>query len=186
MPLIKHYSNRKLYNMEDRRYVSLEDVARLIRAGGEVQVVDHETGADLTAVILTQIIVEQERKRTGFLPRSVLIGLIRAGGGTANLLRHGLAAPLDLLRQVDEEIERRVGQLVGAGELAEEDGFRLRAQLLSHDEPRPAESGEARLVERALSARDVLTRADLAVLTRQIDALAVQLGQLLDESKEAR
>ncbi|MGD8806379.1 MAG: polyhydroxyalkanoate synthesis regulator DNA-binding domain-containing protein, partial [Chloroflexota bacterium] len=61
MILIKRYPNRKLYNTEAKQYVTLEGIAELIRQGQEVQITDHQTGEDLTAVTLTQIIFEQEK-----------------------------------------------------------------------------------------------------------------------------
>ena len=82
MPIIKRYPNRKLYNTASKRYITLEGIAKLIRRGQEVQVVDHVTGDDLTALTLSQVIFEQEKKRGDFLPRSVLTGLIQAGGET--------------------------------------------------------------------------------------------------------
>ena len=63
-------------------YVTLDGVAHLIRDGEEIQIVDHASGEDLTAVTLTQIIFEQEKKEGGFLPRSLLTGLIQSGGQT--------------------------------------------------------------------------------------------------------
>ena len=85
MPLvIKRYPNRKLYDTEAKRYVTLDQVTVLIQDGQEIQVVDHESGEDLTNLTLTQIILEQEKKSDdGFLPRSVLTGLIRAGDQTS-------------------------------------------------------------------------------------------------------
>ncbi len=82
MPLIKRYPNRKLYNTEAKAYVTLDEIAEMIRAGRDVHVVDHETGDDLTSLTLTQIILEQEKKSTGFMPRSLLTTIIRAGGDT--------------------------------------------------------------------------------------------------------
>jgi polyhydroxyalkanoate synthesis repressor PhaR len=112
MPLIKRYPNRKLYNTEAKQYITLDQIANLIREGNRITVVDHATGEDLTAVTLSQVILEQERKRRGFLPQSVLMGLIEAGGDTLVTLRHALARPLDLARHVDEEIEKRVQILI--------------------------------------------------------------------------
>jgi polyhydroxyalkanoate synthesis repressor PhaR len=77
MPVIKRYPNRKLYDTAARRYISLDGIADLIRDGAEVQVVEYNTGEDLTALILMQIIVEQEKKQSGFLPQSVLTGLVQ-------------------------------------------------------------------------------------------------------------
>ncbi len=80
MSVIKRYPNRKLYNTSSKQYITLEGIADMIRNGEEVQILDHNTGEDLTALTLTQIIFEQEKKQGGFLPRSVLTGLVQAGG----------------------------------------------------------------------------------------------------------
>jgi polyhydroxyalkanoate synthesis repressor PhaR len=79
MPVIKRYPNRKLYDTERKQYINLSDIARMIRQGKEIQVLDHATNDDLTALTLTQVILEAEKKQAGFLPRSLLSGLIRAG-----------------------------------------------------------------------------------------------------------
>jgi len=90
MPLIKRYPNRKLYDTAAKQYVTLDQIAHLIRNGQEVQVIDHESGADVTNLTLTQIILEQEKKESGFLPRSVLTSLIRTGGDALDHVRHSL------------------------------------------------------------------------------------------------
>ncbi len=129
MPVIKRYPNRKLYDTDAKRYITLNEIAALIRGGEEVVVMDHATDEDLTAVVLTQIIFEQEKLQKGFLPKSVLTNLVRAGGDTLGTLRRGLSLPLDLWRHVDEEIDRRVQALIGKGELAKEEGQRLREKI---------------------------------------------------------
>ena len=69
MPItIKRYPNRKLYNTDTKRYITLDGIAELIRDGESVQVVDHTTNEDLTSLTLSQIIFEQEKKKSGFLP----------------------------------------------------------------------------------------------------------------------
>src|SRR5687768_10581917 len=130
MLVIKRYPNRKLYDTAAKQYITLEGIAARIRDGEEVQIVDHATGEDLTTLTLTQIIFEQEKKQSGFLPRPVLTGLVQAGGETLSALRRTLASPLDMLRHVDEEIERRIQGLVKRGEMAEEEALRLRDKLL--------------------------------------------------------
>jgi polyhydroxyalkanoate synthesis regulator protein len=65
MIIIKRYPNRKLYNTEAKQYITLEGVADLIRQGAEIQVVDHASGEDLTAVTLTQIILSRKRSKAG-------------------------------------------------------------------------------------------------------------------------
>jgi polyhydroxyalkanoate synthesis repressor PhaR len=179
MPVVKRYPNRKLYDTEAKQYITLEGIAALIRQGQEVSVIDHATGEDLTAVTLTQIIFEQEKKRSGFLPQAVLAGLVQAGGETMSTLRRTLASPLNLVHQVDEEIERRLETLISRGELAAEEGRRLRNKLLapSH-QPSDASWPSEQDLERVLDARGVPTRTDLKQVLAQLDQLAVELESL--------
>lgn len=90
MPIIKRYPNRKLYDTEAKRYVTLENIAQMIQTGREVQVIDHETGEDLTNLTLSQIIFEQEKRGSGLLPRSLLTNLVRAGNDTFDQVRRTL------------------------------------------------------------------------------------------------
>jgi len=177
MPVIKRYPNRKLYDTEAKRYITLEGIAELIRRGVEVQVVDHKTNEDLTAVTLTQIIFEQEKKRGGFLPKSVLTGLVQAGGDTVNALRRSLTSPLDLLRHVDEEIERRLQDLISRGELANEEGRRLREKLLTHSYRSPFTPTQD--LKQFLQKKGVPTRDELEQLNAQLDALNEKLERLI-------
>jgi polyhydroxyalkanoate synthesis repressor PhaR len=187
MPVVKRYPNRKLYDTQAKQYITLEGIATLVRDGQEVTVVDNATGEDLTALTLTQVIMEQEKKRSGFLPQAVLTGLVRAGGDTVGTLRRTLASSLNLARQVDEEIERRLQTLINRGELATEEGLFLRKKLLDQnlpptDIPWPAEVD----LERALDRRGVPTHADLQQVFMQLDALTTKLDDLTAESQSAQ
>ena len=124
MLLIKRYANRKLYDTESKRYVTLEDLAGFIRQGEELKVVDHVTGEDLTSVTLFQVIFEEEKKIGGLLPQVFLSRLIRTGGETVNALRSRLVS-MDPFQVVDEEIRRRIQTLVEQERLSEEEGRRM-------------------------------------------------------------
>ncbi len=78
--VIKKYENRRLYDTANSRYINLEDVARMIRRGVDVQVVDARTGDDITRLILTQIIVEDAKEREFALPTDILRQLVLASG----------------------------------------------------------------------------------------------------------
>jgi polyhydroxyalkanoate synthesis repressor PhaR len=187
MPVIKRYPNRKLYDTEAKQYITLDGIATLIRQGQEVQVLDHASGEDLTAVTLTQIIFEQQKKQRGFLPQAVLTGLIQAGGERMSTLRRTLASPLEIARQVDEEIERRVHTLISRGELAAEDAVHLRDKLLSHrrrpsDDAWPSEQD----LEIMLDERGVPTQDDLQEILQQLDLLAAKLDEISPGSEPAR
>ena len=66
--VIKRYSNRKLYDTQESRYVTLEEIEEMIRGGKEISVVDASSGEDLTSVTLAQIILENERNHRAGLP----------------------------------------------------------------------------------------------------------------------
>jgi polyhydroxyalkanoate synthesis repressor PhaR len=183
MLVIKRYPNRKLYNTEAKQYITLEGISDLIREGEEIQVLDHSTGEDLTALTLTQIIFEQEKKQGGFLPHNVLTGLVQAGGDTLASLRRTLASPLGILRQIDDEIVQRVEALVKMGKFDREFGHELTAQLLAaghQAEERLAAVNEEEL-HRILDQRGVPTGEDFHQLLQQIDALSSKLDNLKDE-----
>jgi polyhydroxyalkanoate synthesis repressor PhaR len=184
MPVIKRYPNRKLYDTEAKRYVTLNDIATLIREGKEVQVVDHATEEDLTAVTLTQIIFEQEKQQAGFLPKSVLTGLVRAGGDTLNSLRRSLTMPLDLLHYVDAEIDRRLQALINKGELAKDEGLRLRDKLLS---PASRLSSsflpDAEDLDKLLGDRGIPSRKELDRLNAQLEELSAKLDGMIQQAE---
>ena len=75
--LIKRYENRKLYDTEASAYVSLADVAVLVRKGETVEVIDNATGKDLTAQILTQIILDEGKRGKSAISTEVLHDLVR-------------------------------------------------------------------------------------------------------------
>ncbi|MBN1548775.1 MAG: hypothetical protein JW902_19145 [Syntrophaceae bacterium] len=76
---LKKYANRRLYDTERSVYVTLEDIAAMIRHGSEVLVTDAQTGDDVTAFILTQIVLEEARKKNILLPAPLLHLMIRHG-----------------------------------------------------------------------------------------------------------
>src|SRR6266511_2147716 len=76
--VVKRYANRKLYDTQRSRYVTLEQIADMIRSGEDVKIVDNNSKEDLTAITLTQIIFEEEKKQS-FLPLSALRNIIQSG-----------------------------------------------------------------------------------------------------------
>src|SRR5947199_6689158 len=95
--LIKRYESRKLYDTEESRYVSLEEIAAWVRQGQEVRVVDNATGGDVTPQTLTQIILDEGRRGTSFLPSELLHELVRVGERAVASGKEQLAQGMDRL-----------------------------------------------------------------------------------------
>lgn len=179
MRAIKRYPNRKLYDTEAKQYITLDAIADLIRSGQEVQVIDHASGEDLTALTLSQIIFEQEKRQSGFLPRSILTNLIQAGGDRFGSIQRGLISPRSFFRHVDDEIRNRIQTLIAQGDLLEAEGERLLQKLI------PQSSRDDRLdhydddqLERLLKERDIPSRDDFEDIITQLEVLASKLDEL--------
>src|ERR671923_1584192 len=103
--VIKRYANRKLYDVQASRYVSLEDLLELVRSGEIISVVDAASGEDLTSVTLAQVILERERSRRGGLPAAFLHQLVRHGEAWQDFVQTSMRASLEGLlttqRQAD-------------------------------------------------------------------------------------
>jgi polyhydroxyalkanoate synthesis repressor PhaR len=98
--LIKRYESRKLYDTEESRYVSLDEIAGWVRGGQEVRVVDNATGSDVTSQTLTQIILDEGRRGTSFLPSELLHDLVRMGERAVNSGLEQVQHGVDRLVQV--------------------------------------------------------------------------------------
>jgi polyhydroxyalkanoate synthesis repressor PhaR len=104
--VIKRYSNRKLYDTQESRYVTLEELEELIRAGREISVVDVSSGEDLTSVTLAQIILENERNHRATLPTAFLHQLIKHGEAWQDFVQKSLRSSLEGLMSSQREADR--------------------------------------------------------------------------------
>lgn len=97
--LIKRYASRRLYNTETSDYVTLDEIAKFIRAGRDVQIVDLKSGDDLTRQYLLQIIADHESQGENVLPINVLTDLVRSyTTGVHSVVPQFLAASFEMLR----------------------------------------------------------------------------------------
>jgi polyhydroxyalkanoate synthesis repressor PhaR len=106
--IIKRYANRKLYDTQHSRYVTLDQISEMIRAGDDVKIVDNKTKEDLTSVTLAQIIFEEEKKQRSFLPLTAMRNIIQNGGESfANLVSEAQRRVSSILpgkkRELDDE-----------------------------------------------------------------------------------
>ncbi|HEY0515023.1 MAG TPA: polyhydroxyalkanoate synthesis regulator DNA-binding domain-containing protein [Thermoanaerobaculia bacterium] len=110
--LIKRYESRKLYDTEESRYVSLDEIAAWVRTGQDVRVMDNATSNDVTSQTLTQIILDEGRKGTSFIPSELLHDLVRLGERAVSTgleqVQHGVDRLIDRLgpvRKAREEMQ---------------------------------------------------------------------------------
>ena len=104
--VIKRYSNRKLYDTQESRYVTLEEIEEMIRGGKEISVVDASTGEDLTSVTLAQIILENERNRRAVLPSAFLHQLVKHGEAWQEVVQRSMRSSLEGIISSQREMDR--------------------------------------------------------------------------------
>lgn len=178
MQLIKKYANRKLYHTNQKQYITLEGIAKLVQEGDTVQVLENETGEDITADILAQVVLQSRGRSGAPLPTHLLTGLIQISGDTLANLRRGLMSALVGSESIEFELHRRIDHLVATGLLSVEEGKRWRQLLIQTDFGPVAEQVTAGL-------RDIPSRHDLARLHDQVDALTHTVEELLNGQKQS-
>jgi polyhydroxyalkanoate synthesis repressor PhaR len=138
---IRRYDNRKLYDAEARRYVTLDELSRLVGGGTEVRVVEQRTGEDITTLVLAQVVLEGIKQRTATIPHQVLSRLIRLGMGRAG----GFAewpSPQEASTRALHEAERIVSGLVARGRLTLDEALALRQDIAASAQRLVAEAQE--------------------------------------------
>jgi polyhydroxyalkanoate synthesis repressor PhaR len=114
--VIKKYANRRLYNTGTSTYVTLEDLALMVKSGEDFTVVDAKSGDDITRSVLTQIIFEQENKGQNLLPITFLRQLIRFyGDSIQNLIPTYLDFSIDSLVRDQDKLRGQMSNAFGPG-----------------------------------------------------------------------
>ena len=180
--LIKRYPNRKLYNTRSKEYITLDEVAEIVRQGIDILVVDHTNGEDLTAAVLSQILLGKERKQSGLLPVSFLSALVNAGEDAFELARRFLVASFDSNHFIDGEIKRRIEVLTSEGSITHQEGqvWMEKLQQVGRDAPLAQFSLEQTL-SRSLQAYGYDSRAEYKRLLEQVEKLSEEVDQLMQD-----
>ena len=122
MRIIKRYSNRKLYDTEESRYVTLNEIAGMVKGGLEVRIIDNTTKEDITSVTLAQIILEEE-KNLGETHLNVLRKIIQSGGDTISGFIARKVQPQSVTMR--GEAERKIERLARRGGVTVKDGRKV-------------------------------------------------------------
>lgn len=161
--LVKRYANRKLYNTQTSRYITLKGIAELIEAGEEVTVIDNETGEDITSIALSQILVDSERSNRT-VSRTLLSDLIQRGGDALyGALRRGVDDASEGIDEVRRSVRRMVKQ-------REQEGAKLSDWIgfTTPDFDHMLQSA----VERVFKLLDLPRRSDIEALNRNLQRVA--------------
>jgi polyhydroxyalkanoate synthesis repressor PhaR len=191
---IKKYANRRLYNTGTSTYVTLEDLAAMVKKGEDFVVYDAKTGEDITRSVLTQIIFEQENKEGGqnLLPITFLRQLIRFYGDSMQMLvPRYLEVSIDSLTREQEKFRSQMAQAFGAGPFAPlEEQVRRNMEMFERAFAMFAPFGRREgQPEGAQAGGDIHElRRQLGDMQKRLDALmtsgtAAQSGEQVDELK---
>lgn len=174
--LIRRYDNRKLYDVRDRRYVALVDLARMVGDGEDVRVEDRRTGEDLTPMVMAQVILEGVKQRTARIPGQVLARLVRLGFAPDG--PRAWPDPAQAATRARQEAERIVAGLLARGRLTLDEGLALRQEIAGAVQRLVGEAQhglEARLHRLLDGMGDV--RPSLAALRDRLFSLEAHLGR---------
>lgn len=126
--VIKRYPNRKLYDTEQSCYVTLEEIAAMVKAGVDVRIIDNKTSEDITSVTLAQVLFEEEKKKKSILGLNLLRKLIQDG---QDLVQRGLTEAQDQINQVRDETEKQLQKVFTRSDVKLEDMKGLVSEFLS-------------------------------------------------------
>lgn len=122
--LLKKYANRRLYDTEKSKYVTLNEVAERIRNGQQVEVIEAKTKADVTAFILTQIVLEEAKNKNVLLPVPFLYMIIQYGDNVLadffeNYLQQAIKSYLAYKSSMDDQFKKWLDMGMGFSEVAQ-------------------------------------------------------------------
>ena len=135
MHRIKKYSNRKLYDSTDKRFISMDEIAELIKAGEEISIHNHRTGQDLTASIVSQLLGRKIGNFDSEVPSKVLFQLLRQGSkGLVGSTRKYFGFWQNALTMAEDELDKFVNVFVKDSEISKDEGDRFKKEIIRHSE----------------------------------------------------
>ena len=144
--LIRKYSDRRLYDTGASRYVKLDDIARMVRDGSDIRVLEGCTGKNVTHIILTQIIAENAKERQIALPLQLLTQIVRASDkATHDFLSWYLNSTLDLYQKAQNSVNTKLSKVKKAVSTPLD---YVRNLLAAHSWPPVPEGGEVEELRR--------------------------------------
>jgi polyhydroxyalkanoate synthesis repressor PhaR len=174
MKTIKRYPNRKLYDTEQSRYITLEEIAGFLKEGGEVHVIDSKSGEDITAVTLAQVLLGEEKRKKPSVPMQRLLTFLQSG----NELLQRTIAPVTTLK---DEAEKTVARLMHREPAEELRDFIMTTHKAYDEVQRRVDERLQMVLATARNLSPILKdmdhlRTEVAALERRIEELKARAG----------
>jgi polyhydroxyalkanoate synthesis repressor PhaR len=180
--LIKRYANRRLYDVQGKKSVTLQDLAGLIKDGHDVMVVDNKTKEDITLPTLFQVLSMEAREWKENIPSSKVIReLILKGGGTmTELIKKAMLAGIGAVTVTKEKVEELVDDLIKKGELSKEDRAKFIRELAEKAElqSREVKKWVDERVKVTVSRVKMAKAEEVEALRKQVDELTEAIAHL--------
>jgi len=180
--IIKRYTNRKMYDSTTSKYVTLEDIARLLKENEELQVIDNETGDDITTITLIQIILEQERGKKEMLPVPILLReLIRKGEGSVmEFVKRSVLLGTGAIAITKEKADGIAAELVKTARITKEQGKELVKSLMesAEEETKELDRKIDAAVQKIVKRKGSPTKEEFKKLNQKIENLSKQIEKL--------
>ena len=186
--LIKRYANRRLYDTQEKRTITLQDLAELVKEGHDVMIMDNRSKEDIPLPTLFQILSLEARVwKRSFPSVKVARELIEKGGGVmADVLKKAMLAGIGAVVLTKEKVEELVDELIKKGELSKEDRAKFIHELAEKAELRSREVKKwvDETVKMAMSKVKVVKAEEMEVLREQVNDLTKTISRLEKKLKE--
>ena len=186
MHKIKKYANRKMYDTTDKKYISMDELSKLIKAGGEVSIIDNTTGEDLTTSIVSRLIALDKKSKDKVVSSRVLIQLLRKGGDTlTDYAKKYVSLWQGALTMAEDEVDRLVNLLVKDKEISKSEGSKLKKEITGYTDSLKNWIRENidRRINEVLGVMNLASKDNIEDLSARIDKLSRRLKKLENSKK---
>jgi polyhydroxyalkanoate synthesis repressor PhaR len=188
MHLIKKYANRKMYDTDDKRYISLDQLSELIKQGEEVMVIDNRSGEDITAAIVSQLIGRNNQNQDKAVSSQLLMQLLRKGGGTlTDYAKKYVSLWQGAFNMAEDEVAQIVNRLVKNKELSISEAGKLKKEIIGYSNALKgwiSDSIDKRVAE-VMQSMNLASNDQIQALSAKVDALSRKVDQL-EKVKKAK
>jgi polyhydroxyalkanoate synthesis repressor PhaR len=186
--VIKRYANRRLYDVQEKKSITLQELAKLVKNGEDVMVVDNRTKEDITLPTLFQILTIEAREWKETMPSPKLVRelILRGGGTMADAIKKAMVAGIGALNVTKERVEELVDDLIKKGHLEKKDRAKVVGELLSKAEARSQEAKKwiEESVKTAITKVRPAKEEEVDALKKRVNDLSKTIARLEKKLKE--